>query len=467
MISYILWNKNTVFSLWYLILQQLIVASSTFWIVKLSEAVVNHEQPLLYLSLFISSLFLVYFPGVLSSYYLERSKCTAIYNYINQFTMAHKGMPTVLNEATLRMEKEPWLTSESANTIEEATHVIYDGVSTGLNTLFNIVALCLAIDTIFIYGYVLSFIILLTATKIFKNKLSLKSVGAQSARKSYSQILLSGWDNIIIGNKYNLDIWQSQYIKRWKAYIEASSGNVFFSASASTTATILSLIPICTLVFMLFIKTKSEILLVALIATLPRQVQIIQHFQILSTYAMSWYGVYAKLRSLIQSLNPFDINPENFQDRISLSELTISINNHNHNFANINSFLDKVATMKNGRICIQGKNGSGKTTLISMLKQKMGNAAYYYPFNTVLSFSSMIDDSYSTGQKFKVCFEEAIGSLDGVSVVLLDEWDANLDRQNTEALNGVIESLSEKYCVIEISHKAKEMNSESNIGLLV
>jgi ABC-type transport system involved in cytochrome bd biosynthesis fused ATPase/permease subunit len=38
-------------------------------------------------------------------------------------------------------------------------------------------------------------------------------------------------------------------------------------------------------------------------------------------------------------------------------------------------------------------------------------------------------------------------------VLLLDEWDANLDSENRETLSALLDEISQKKCVIEVRHR--------------
>src|SRR5690348_15742574 len=115
----IFWNKFAFWAIFYLLIQQLIVASSTIWISCLSEAVVEGKSISLYLGLFIGSLFSVYIPGIISAFNLEKAKSKALYQYTYQFSEAYKCTPTNLSEKEFQHEKEPWLTSESSKVIDE------------------------------------------------------------------------------------------------------------------------------------------------------------------------------------------------------------------------------------------------------------------------------------------------------------------------------------------------------------
>lgn len=477
MAKHIFWNKFTFWALSFLFIQQLIVASSTIWITDLSEAVVEGKNFSLYLALFISSLFAVYIPGIISAYNLEKAKSKAIHQYTHEFSMTYKCSPTRLADNDFQHEREPWLTNESGKVIDETFSIGYDSIATTLNTILNIAALCYAISEDIVAGYLLSFFILLLVSKASKAKLTDASLSFQNDRKRISQLLLSGWDNIIVGNNYNLSIWWEMFSKRWAAYNQSSAHAVLLTQLSSTLTVAFALIPVSSaFIYLLFIAPTTA-KMSALIATLPRQIQIIQHFQLLSTYTMHWHGVYARVKALRLSLfapNPIKISALN---RIQENKIIITLNNSSNCFHSYDNFLKLIASVKTGRYSVQGENGSGKTTLINLLKEEFKDNAFYLPVNSRLAFKNAIDSSYSTGQKVKANLEELKGILIDKTnihtpnlknenmILLLDEWDANLDAKNREDISTILDELSRHHIVIEISHKrATETLIERNIS---
>lgn len=103
-----------------------------------------------------------------------------------------------------------------------------------------------------------------------------------------------------------------------------------------------------------------------------------------------------------------------------------------------------------GRITLKGENGSGKTSLLLLLKYKYGEKAFYLPAKHDL-LSKFSKERLSTGQRAIKMLEEIIKSAEA-SIILLDEWDANLDAENAKALSKTIAELSRKSCVIESRH---------------
>jgi ABC-type transport system involved in cytochrome bd biosynthesis fused ATPase/permease subunit len=104
-----------------------------------------------------------------------------------------------------------------------------------------------------------------------------------------------------------------------------------------------------------------------------------------------------------------------------------------------------------GRFTLRGENGCGKSTALLMVKNALSTKAFFLPTHNQLSFTSETN-KYSTGESLKNRLLEILEKVDA-EVLLLDEWDANLDHENKEKLSQLIDELAAKKCVIEVRHR--------------
>lgn len=80
-----IFNRYFYFALISLLIQQSIVASSTYFVSEVAKKVALGEEVYLSLLLFIFSLIIVYFPASIASFFLEKSKIIAVRTYIDHF----------------------------------------------------------------------------------------------------------------------------------------------------------------------------------------------------------------------------------------------------------------------------------------------------------------------------------------------------------------------------------------------
>ncbi len=86
-----------------------------------------------------------------------------------------------------------------------------------------------------------------------------------------------------------------------------------------------------------------------------------------------------------------------------------------------------------------------------LIKNALASRAFFLPTHNQLSFTSETN-KYSTGESLRKRLTEILERVDA-DVLLLDEWDANLDTENKEMLSNLIDELAAKKCVIEVRHR--------------
>ena len=106
---------------------------------------------------------------------------------------------------------------------------------------------------------------------------------------------------------------------------------------------------------------------------------------------------------------------------------------------------------RSGRFTIRGANGAGKSTFLRALKFKVGDAAFYLPAHTEgLAWRADLN-GLSTGQRMVSHLNE-IEKLTHITHILLDEWDANLDRANTALFDERLQASARSRVIVEIRH---------------
>jgi ATPase subunit of ABC transporter with duplicated ATPase domains len=162
---------------------------------------------------------------------------------------------------------------------------------------------------------------------------------------------------------------------------------------------------------------------------------------------------------LMSSLILYKNDKSDFIKRVKQEQIGFVINGASVQFSSFEQLLEALDKLKHGRITIYGKNGTGKTTLTNLLKEELKDNAYYLPTNSRLFFDTTIEASHSTGQRVKACLQElAQKYFQGenqptIPVLILDEWDANLDFKNVESISTILDEFATRCIVVEISHR--------------
>lgn len=83
---------------------------------------------------------------------------------------------------------------------------------------------------------------------------------------------------------------------------------------------------------------------------------------------------------------------------------------------------------------------------------KFGDNSFLLPSHSDLIFLSSYGKSLSTGEKMILILDEIKNDVE-TNLLLLDEWDANLDHSNIENISQKINVIAKNICVIEVRHR--------------
>ena len=117
MIREVLDNKHLVLALVFLTIQQVIVASSTYFIAKLAESLSEGQISSLYIILFASSLIVVYIPAYYCVTNIDRAKYDAHKLYNDNFDSVFKGKTSLFSNDSLKSSATSTLAQESNYTL--------------------------------------------------------------------------------------------------------------------------------------------------------------------------------------------------------------------------------------------------------------------------------------------------------------------------------------------------------------
>jgi len=445
-------GKDSFLCFTFVLMQQIIVASSTVFIIFLGKSIADHNIAIIYLLLFILSLMAVYLPGIYSLIYLEKSKFSAFKKYIYIFSKLNNNHTSLLNNREYRKKNDPWLTNESLLVMGETSSLFYEWVSSGFNALLNILVIGFVIEPMLFFAYLISFLLLFVSVKISKNNIEDSAVNFQKDRNSMNQSLFAGIDNILVANDKNLRLWTATFDKNISSAIKSAVNLTKKTNLYSSITMILALIPIAFVTLAFFYKNINDYaLLTTLVVTLPRQIQIIQNIFSVFSHAMHWHGVRGKLKGLLRALSPMADKTINLGDKIKWDCLKINYNNKQQDISGMDDFSRFISELNSGRITIRAPNGSGKSVLFSLLKESLKDDVYLLPTSSELMFESTSNKNFSHGEKAMLIFDEIHNDIHS-KVLLLDEWDANLDVKNREVISEKINAMSKNIVIVETRH---------------
>lgn len=444
-------DQSILFAVGLLIIQQLIVASSTIWITNLISGIQQGYFSYPFLAMYLASLVLPYFPGAAAIVEIAKTKSMANVQFINQFSNIYRGQVATWTKSSDHFTTASILTGEVPQTINGYLDYIYHFTSCGLNVFFNLIVIAFIIEPWLLISYLVGIGLAFLVLKIQNKSKKILSLRAQQGRIKWTSMLLKAWDNILIDNIYNFNIWERKTSQRGKRLIGSNVKLESLSQTVSIAMAFLLLAPSFALICYLPAMHNYNLnALAVMVVALPRLFQVLSYSYdmlfVLSDLPMQK----SRLKTIAKLLDSPDLKCskdayKKLEERIQWDKIQINGNES----ISPKSFITSIPSC--GRYTIKGSNGAGKSSFLLLLKMIKRHEAFYLPVKHDLVFK-LSKDGFSTGQLVRKILNEILEKID-TSIILLDEWDANLDIVNQHKLSELIDRMSIDRCVIEVRHK--------------
>lgn len=461
----LLTNKWAVGCLLALAIQQIIEASSTIWLVNMMAQIASGKNFWPYLVLYLLSIAVFYIPNAIAFILKTTWKQQAQRSFIHAFVNSNKNNIGEWSNKGLKEEKLSILTSEGPTAIIALIDYVWDLGMSVLSVLFNIIALSIVVEPLFAVAYSFSLVCVLILMKLNRRAQRQLTQKALTARVDLTQSLFASWDNVLLGNFYNFNIWQDKTEQRLDRCLQRNVALERFDQFLAIFVSLFTSIPSLIVVGYFMLAHKDDpVRLSAFVVILPLLFNIISYTY--QTLSLLFRGSmhHSKLTAIYKTIQPAkDLHVPLLKKvkwpKINIEQSIIAENTAapiEHISASgpqaLQSYNDLLAfTTKSGRITLRGENGCGKSTALLLVKNALAQKAFFLPTHNQLSFYSETN-KYSTGESLKNRLLEILDKVN-VEVLLLDEWDANLDSDNKERLNALIDELAASKCVIEVRHR--------------
>ena len=448
-------NYATVLGIFFAFIQQAMVAGSIVIIAKLTQSVAAGSDFILWLCLFAASLTLVYVPTAFVNYFFNKAKYITFEGYVALFSQRTAGRVEHFLSAASSEEKEAYFTHEAWLVIDEDYEFLKNMAHLVFNIILSVAVLSYLISTALLAAYALAVPLTFVCIAALKKPIEKRSDAAQISRSRLMQTLTSGWDTILIGNLHNLAVWKTHFCARSAAADKAKRGQDLMLDFAAFGMVIISAAPVLIVIAQSFFAAVGNIpLLTLLVATIPRQLSTIQYLSDAISLFVNLSDKVRRTRQLSVSLSLE--NASAAVGKITWKSIRLAAQGREcvlDCFEDLRKYTDGYA---NGRYTITGDNGSGKTTILGKAKQELKERACFLPNKSKMLFENDLGQKeFSAGEKLAANLQEILPNLqaDSVTVLLLDEWSANLDAANIKRIDKLIQNASEHFCIIEVVHR--------------
>ena len=466
------------------LLQEVLGAATTWLVIELARDITEeHVTATDFIAIVLTQTF-SYLAGAASWIYAERCGFGAFGKYLLHFARTNRHHTALLNDSAAREQVEPFLTGETFRVCFDLMYDLQFYLRLFFNLLFNAVVLGVAIDADLPLAYALALAVLIVLQWSLRKPLATAYLHNQRMTNRMTARTYNAWDNVFSGNRYNFRLWHSDFRQRLDSALTAQIRAILAREGWSAVSGIIALVIVLTATALVAIKETGNLaLLIALAATLPRQIEMTLDMHQLTAGMTDLMAIWTRMKGICEHMQPAASSEPT--ERIEFGRLALKSEAHEMVCTDLPSATAAILAQTTGLIAVRGANGAGKSSLLIALKAHFAGRAYYLPAHDRLSFAfntqlaelevnSLPADveeaeaeepeelnadeeqreksAYSSGERQIQVLTEMVSRTD-CPIYLLDEWDANLDTVNRQKALEMVRQLAARARVVEISHR--------------
>ena len=454
-----------------MVMEALLGAATTYLVIKAGRDFTKDQLLIFDLLAILGVQSASYVVGAISWIYAERAGFLAYGRYMMRFARDNRNQPKSLTDKDTRERVEPFLTGETFYVFFNLLYEIEGDLRLLLGLIFNVIVLGTQIDGSLPVAYAAAFFVLFAMQWTMRKPIARAYLENQRMTNRMTAQGYTAWDNVFTGNRYNLRLWLAGFKVKLRDGLDAQIKAIMTKEGLSAASAIIGLAIVFGTMAMVAAQNPDDAdTLIALVATLPRQIEMTHSMHQFTSGWNELLAVWTRLGGVASNMHP-PVDPK-FEERIKLDRLVLREGDKANTVASLDDAMGVILSQPTGRINVRGPNGSGKSTLLTNLKAVVKTRAYYWPTADRLAFQfaqgvdpkeSDDDDvprppseakktGFSSGERQLRALQEIVRFTDS-PLYLLDEWDANLDPHNRAAAEALVDELARRARVVEISHR--------------
>lgn len=433
------------------VLQQVLLALSTYYIAQAGLTLENGNVKaiLLYVSLFFFFALLAYVVSSIATFFSTRASNQVWKKYSNTTLIKATEDLQYASEKNKKSVAQ-WLGGEASSTIAYACGFYLGLVSVSLNVVFTLLVFYISVGWQITLAMTASLALSLGLVMILRKEIE-KSAGQMQSQKLSALLSIElAWNSAMFGSRNMRDEGFRGLNDKVNFYFGTVNKYVLLEQIIACAPIIISTVVI--IVVLQYYDIFTLAVAGTVVAILPRSLQVFGSVHSLSIYLSQFYLVRTKVRNLDEFSYKLDINFVLYSS--SLRGVTIRDASTSGKIEP-DDFISQLQEQRisSGRYTVTGLNGSGKSSLLKIIKGSIDDSLLITPETSFMN----LDGGLSTGQT-KIRELENVLSL-YPPVLMLDEWDANLDDDNFRKIDQVLELASNQVVVIEVRHLGKRMEA--------
>lgn len=436
-------NLNYIASAVLVVFQQVALALSTYYIASAGAQLTSLPEQAIFSIIW-------FFVFALSAYILSSFSTFLSVRAGNElwYAYARNTIETVSSDISYCSSKNKsnvvhWVNGEAAATIPHATQFYLGFISLVLNVVLTVFVFYISIGLSFTLTICIALLLSALLVTGLRKRIDRLATAMQSRRLSTLTFVDALWDLATFGGQNCRNKGLENFRSNASSYFGETER---YTLLEQTVACLPVITAVLAVVVMLVIPgTYTAATIGTLVAILPRSLQLFGNIHSLSMYLSQFYLVRRKVRNLDEFIETLDKN--DFSKKVSYSSLRI-INAMTGDTESPEEFERLVLSggISSGRFCITGPNGAGKSSMLKTFKSQSHDSTLLLP--DVNLGDAQENRSTGEGRVHQVMLALESES----SIVMLDEWDANLDSRNRNTLNSVIDEFAKIKLIIEVKH---------------
>ena len=459
-----------------ILLQEACSAATTWLVIRIAREIAGASVTIADFGWIVALQTIAYLAGAIGWIFAERAGFGAYSRYMLRFARENRFQTALLGDTDAREQTEPFLTNETFHVLFELVYTLQFHLHLFFQLLFNSMVLGLEIDAGLPIAFAVAFVTLSALQWRLRQPLADAWLANQRMTNRMTARTFNAWDNIFSGNRYNFSFWHRDFRQRLREALRAQIRAILMREGWSAASGIIALtLVLATTAWIAVHEAGQTALLIALAATLPRQIEMALDMHQLTAGLTDLVAIWTRIGGICDHLKPAP-DPD-FIGRIGFGQVRLSEDGHEVCCASLADAMTHVMAKPTGLISVRGGNGSGKSTLLAALKAVVHGRAFYWPTQDRLAFAfnsgrmpdpdeassddpdamSALEDAeekkgFSSGERQLQVLREIVARTDR-PLYLLDEWDANLDAKNRAQAVALVEALARRARVIEVSHR--------------
>ncbi len=442
----IFFNRHAIFSLGLVVIHQSLIALSALFLTQLITAYQTGEPFSASLFWYLFCMITPFLPGCLSLVEMQKWVNDVHKNFIELVRKKCFDRPDIYTNINLKNSIESVISRNSFPILSGFIAFMQGSLTFLLNSGLSLIVIGIILPNEFIFGYFLSVVISIVSIFFLHKPIARETKKVEETFADYGSGLAKIWSNTILGNVQNFDSWSSRLAQTGNRYYEQSLRQTRLQQTGNLLLGVFTLLPTAYLVYSTLVSgTLDPAVAAAIIVNLTRVFHILNSLGTLVYQLLDWSSVKASYQFLFDIVR--DLEKDGYIADAPVRPIEL-------NGAEISGYAEvatQLAATNCGRLTLRGENGSGKSTLLLYLKKYFAKDAFYLPASMGELVWTAETGSLSTGQSMLAALRE-IATYPDIKYFLLDEWDANLDKDNTVKIHEMLEELSKKAVVLEVRH---------------